>query len=332
MHLMAENMLVQSPLVSMILLTYKQEWCVEKAIRCALAQDYSNLEIIISDDCSPDDTWGVVQRVVSEYDGPHKVILNRTDKNAGAVANVSSAMKRSSGEIIVLAAGDDYSVPHRVSRVVSAFGAFENVTMVESLENYVDRNGDETITKGSGGVSLMDSDPNQIVKCFPRFKGAVLSYRRCVFEDFDPLPEDAWAEDIILSFRACLKGCIVHIDEPLVYYRTDGGVSTGLCTSLERSLRVNRGRKRCYEQLVQDIRSLHRNDLCTAERVMLDRVKDGQSFLDGLGGKCLMGRVVSALCLLIQSGVSKRNVAVFALSLFPWNLRCRLYGLFGKFF
>lgn len=330
MHLMAEDMSGQYPLVSLILLTYKQEWCVEKAVRRALTQDYSNLEIIISDDCSPDDTCGIVQRVVSEYEGPHKVILNRTDKNAGVVANVSSAMKRSSGEIIVLAAGDDYSVPHRVSRIVAAFAAFENVTMVESLENYVDRDGVEKLTSGSGVLSLVDSDPNEVVKRFPRFKGAVLAYRRCVFDDFDPLPEDAWAEDMILSFRACLKGRVVHIDEPLVYYRTDGGTSTGRSNSIEKSLRVNRGRMRCFEQIVQDIRSLHRKDLYDAERSMSNRVKNSQLFLEGLGGRYFVGRIMSAMRLLIRSGVSKRNAALLILSLCPWSLRRSLYGLWGK--
>ena len=330
MHLMAEDMSAQYPLVSMLLLTYKQEWCVEKAIRRALAQDYSNLEIIISDDCSPDDTWGIVRRVVSGYKGSHKVILNRTDKNAGVVANVSSAMKRSSGEIIVLAAGDDYSSLNRVSRVVSAFAAFENVTMVESLENYVDRDGVEKLTSGSGVFSLVDSDPNEVVKRFPRFKGAVLAYHRCVIDDFDPLPDDAWAEDMILSFRACLKGRIVHIDEPLVYYRTDGGVSTGRSNAIEKSLRVNRGRMRCYEQIVQDIRSLSRNDLSEAERVMEENVERCRLFLDALGGDAVMRRVSSAMQLLAQGRASKRNVAVLVLSICPKSLRERLYKLWGN--
>lgn len=330
MHLMVEDMPTQYPLVSMLLLTYKQEWCVEKAIRCALAQDYSNLEIIISDDCSPDDTWHIVQRIVSEYKGPHKVILNRTDKNAGVVANVSSAMKRSNGEIIVLAAGDDYSALNRVSRVVSAFAAFENVTMVESLENYVDRDGVEKLTSGSGVLSLVDSDPNEVVKRFPRFKGAVLAYRRCVFDDFDPLPDDAWAEDMILSFRACLKGRIVHIDEPLVYYRIDGGTSTGRSNSIEKSLRVNRGRMRCYEQIVQDIRSLRRNDLGEAERVMVDRVESCRLFIEALGGNAVIRRAASATRLLIRGGAITRNVALLFLSLFPVRLRHRLYEVWGK--
>ena len=67
-----------SPLVTFAILAYNQVGFIEVAVNAALAQDYPNLEIIISDDCSEDDTYKIIQNIVKNYAGPHKLIINKT--------------------------------------------------------------------------------------------------------------------------------------------------------------------------------------------------------------------------------------------------------------
>ncbi len=55
----------ERPLVSFVLLAYNQERYVEEAIAGAFAQDYSPLEIILSDDCSTDGTYAIMQRMAA---------------------------------------------------------------------------------------------------------------------------------------------------------------------------------------------------------------------------------------------------------------------------
>ena len=74
-----------TPLFSFCILIYNQEKLIEEAITAALAQNYSPLEIIISDDHSTDNSWAIAQKVVENYSGPHKIILNRNEKNIGLV-------------------------------------------------------------------------------------------------------------------------------------------------------------------------------------------------------------------------------------------------------
>ena len=68
---------------SLILLTYNQEKFVSQAVIAALSQRCDPLEILITDDCSNDRTFDIVQDIVKNYNGPHKVLLNRNNKNLG---------------------------------------------------------------------------------------------------------------------------------------------------------------------------------------------------------------------------------------------------------
>ncbi|MFV1990405.1 MAG: glycosyltransferase family A protein, partial [Acidimicrobiales bacterium] len=96
--------------LTLVVLFYNQEAFAEQAVRGALAQTYSPLEIVLSDDASSDETFAVVQRTVDGYDGPHQVILNRNTINLGLTGNLNRAMELASGEIIVFTGGDDISL------------------------------------------------------------------------------------------------------------------------------------------------------------------------------------------------------------------------------
>jgi len=95
----------ERPLVSFILVAYKQENFIREAVRGALLQTYEPLEIIISDDCSPDRTFEFIKEEVSAYNGPHKVILNRNAKNMGIGGNYNQAFQLAHGELFVTAGG-----------------------------------------------------------------------------------------------------------------------------------------------------------------------------------------------------------------------------------
>ena len=67
---------MEMPLVSYVLTAYNIESFIEESVKCAFEQDYENLEIILSDDCSSDHTfdimkndsnssWGCIQRYMT---------------------------------------------------------------------------------------------------------------------------------------------------------------------------------------------------------------------------------------------------------------------------
>ena len=109
------------PLVTFVLLTYNQERWVKIAIESVLAQDYTNLEIIISDDCSSDRTFDIIEETVRSYRGPHRVVARQTVKNCGSLLHVADVAKTARGELLVLAAGDDVSKINRVTVLQEAW-------------------------------------------------------------------------------------------------------------------------------------------------------------------------------------------------------------------
>ncbi len=93
------------PLITFAIFAYNQEKYIRDAIEGAFAQDYSPLEIIISDDCSTDHTFEIIQQMVDEYSGPNVVRLNRNTDNLGLIAHVNKVFELANGDWIVAAAG-----------------------------------------------------------------------------------------------------------------------------------------------------------------------------------------------------------------------------------
>ena len=94
-----------APIASILLIAYNQQATIVEAIAGALAQTYSPLEIVVSDDASSDDTWAHMQHAVAGYAGPHRVVLNRNEHNLGIGAHLSRVVELSRGVLLFVAAG-----------------------------------------------------------------------------------------------------------------------------------------------------------------------------------------------------------------------------------
>src|SRR5690606_9493062 len=94
----------ERPLVTFALFAYNQENYIREAIEGAFAQTYEPLEIILSDDCSTDQTFEIMQEVVLGYNGPHKVCVRRNEVNLGLAGHINSILAQAEGEFICWAA------------------------------------------------------------------------------------------------------------------------------------------------------------------------------------------------------------------------------------
>lgn len=258
----------QLPLVSLLLITYKQSKFVRAAIRSVLAQDYPNLEIIISDDSSPDDTWQLIQDEVARATAPHKTILTRTAQNSGLSENINAGIKHCSGDWIIMAAGDDISLPNRVTKIVSATQSAPNILAVASDFHSIDEDGapvplprkSTKIIKKNDEVTTEEALA-AILRCkpFPRLAysgtllGATAAWHRSLFDQFGPLPHDLISEDAVLTLRARLIGQVRVLPDRLIEYRKH--LSSLTNAPRQKSLtRIARAR----EQEVKDTALWHR--------------------------------------------------------------------------
>ena len=108
------------PLVSIIIITYNSADTVIETLDSALGQTYKNIEIIISDDCSSDDTLEVCRRWIREHDDSNKRIkLVETKKNTGVAGNCNRGLRVAQGQWIKTIAGDDILTPTSVETYMS---------------------------------------------------------------------------------------------------------------------------------------------------------------------------------------------------------------------
>ena len=93
------------PRLSVIVITYKQEKLVKRAIESLLSQKDYIYEICVSDDCSPDGTWEVLQEYDKQYPGLFK--LHRHPQNVGIFENNEYSWTMPTGDLVYRLAGDD---------------------------------------------------------------------------------------------------------------------------------------------------------------------------------------------------------------------------------
>lgn len=205
------------PLVSVIFLSYQHEKYIEPALDSALAQDYPNLEILISDDCSTDSSLEIIERKLASYQGPHSVYLNVNSVNQNA-HHLDYAIPKTHGDVIVIACSDDIMYPDRVCRLVSQLQT-SGVSLIGSNATAKSTNG-KTLglfyPKGKmPTLNMRDLLVNFHV--FPSF-GASIAFRREVYEHFGKLKPGPREVDMILPFRALLLNGLDYIPDPLFDY------------------------------------------------------------------------------------------------------------------
>jgi glycosyltransferase involved in cell wall biosynthesis len=205
---------------SLLIITFNQEDFIREALASALNQIYGDLEIIVSDDASTDDTWSIIKSLANKYTGPHIVKLNRNPVNLGIVGNFNIAVGLASGSLIVAQAGDDISRPDRVAKMMDAWLADNCVhdLLYSNFTKFRDgQNKDSEITTPAPLGRWNDKRHGGVVM------GAIAAYSRRLFQLYGNVPASARAEDTILSFRANISGGIKYVNEDLLLYRIHPG-------------------------------------------------------------------------------------------------------------
>ena len=108
------------PKVSILIPVYNRVDMITECIDSALSQDYDNLEIIVSDNCSTDGTW---ELCCQSYGGNFRVRLLRNDTNVGPVSNWLAAASAATGEYSKILFSDDLLLQGCISSLLSGLDA-----------------------------------------------------------------------------------------------------------------------------------------------------------------------------------------------------------------
>lgn len=219
---------MEYPLVSFCILAYNQEEYIKDAILGAANQKYPNLEIIISDDNSTDKTFEIINQTVNEIKNtcPHTIRINKNTPNLGIREHCNKVLyELAKGDIMLLAGGDDISLPERTSESVKFFQTYPKVQSLSFSSKQVDKNlspienNEQDITPEDFSIFTLEDYIR--FKNFLIFSGDSRALRREVIEKFPPLKYSR-AEDIYLFVRSLILGSIVYIRKPLVLRRVHG--------------------------------------------------------------------------------------------------------------
>jgi glycosyltransferase involved in cell wall biosynthesis len=214
----------ERPLITFVLFAYNQERFIREAVEGALSQTYSPLEIILSDDCSLDRTYDVMQKMTAEYKGPHKIILNRNEKNLGIGQHINQVMDLSHGELIVVAAGDDISLPYRTLEIFQAWiNSGKKAFSIDSDIKWIDENGNDFQKPFTKRLPLPKEHQLLIFSktLYSHIHGSSHAWNRKVFDEFGLLPSII-LEDTAIPARSMILGDVLQIDKHLIKYRIHG--------------------------------------------------------------------------------------------------------------
>lgn len=205
--------------VSVLISNYNYARYLSAAIDSALAQTYSDIEIIVVDDGSTDDS----QPVIEQYGDKIKSIFQ---ENQGQGAAFNTGFKSASGEIIAFLDADDVWHPDKLQRVTQAFENPEVIGVMHLLEN-IDASGE--VMNGSGvSRSIPGGNLAKVVLAtgnawwFPPTSG--LAYRRSALEKVLPMDTSKWrlCADGCLVYCTAFLGDIITLNEVLGSYRLHG--------------------------------------------------------------------------------------------------------------
>jgi cellulose synthase/poly-beta-1,6-N-acetylglucosamine synthase-like glycosyltransferase len=251
----------QAPLVTFALFAYNQEKFIREAVEGAFAQTYEPLEIILSDDYSTDLTFEIMQEMAAAYRGPHRVLPVQTPHNLGVVQHVLLRGREAAGDIVVVAAGDDVSLPGRVASHVPCY-ADPKVCAVSTgfaLINEASQQVDEgaTILKGQIANRVRRGDPTylRVVPAdYTTIQGSTASYRKQVFSLVKIKGCMSYAEDQLFTFVIHALGLMVdYLPQPMLRYR----IHTNALTNLPHGSREWRAEElKSARQLVAEIEKL----------------------------------------------------------------------------
>lgn len=117
---------MDEPLVSCIVLCYNQGPFVARTLDGVKAQQYSNVELLIHDDSSSDNSVMKIERWLEENWRQKAVKFHSSSVNKGICKSLNWALKESKGKFISLTAADDIWRPQKLSRQIELFNQLDS--------------------------------------------------------------------------------------------------------------------------------------------------------------------------------------------------------------
>ncbi|MDC0146021.1 glycosyltransferase [Amylibacter sp.] len=223
----------KNPLVSIVITSYNCERYIADAIRTACMQNYDNIEIIVSDNCSTDNSQEIIKSFLSD----NRIKYSKNNQNIGMMANFLKATKElARGEYITYVSSDDFLINNNfISDAIQIINKYANVEMVHSINlSKFENEGDTQIDYSA--IYYKNKYYNKeyvsgidVIKSFPKchavsFGGTIFNRSRLL--ECNPFQEKIMSGDTQVILQLLLKCSVAFIAKKTYVARRHSGSAT----------------------------------------------------------------------------------------------------------
>jgi glycosyltransferase involved in cell wall biosynthesis len=226
------------PLISIALCTYNGEKYLREQMDSLINQTYSNLEIIVVDDCSSDGTIPLLK----EYCRDQRVKLYQNEKNLGFSKNFEKSISLCTGDMIALCDQDDI---WDLKKIEILQREIKESHLIYCDSEFIDQGGHSLKRKLSDVRNFYEGEESEVFLLNNCVSGHALLFKRELLQFLYPFPEKVF-HDWWIAFVASSTGKITYYHECLVKYRQHGNASTDILNMREEpeEERISRKEKR----------------------------------------------------------------------------------------
>jgi glycosyltransferase involved in cell wall biosynthesis len=201
--------------ISICITTYNHEQYIENCIASVLGQHVdADLEILVGDDCSSDETRAIVSYYAEMY--PEKLFPVFHEKNLGGSKNYHSLIRRATGDFIAHLDGDDFWLPGKLAAQLAFLLRLDGCSAVWSNAIVISRRGE--LVGPFNGLVAEEFDINYLLMRGNFLLHSSLMYRSTCKEDILGIGEEFI--DYHLYMFLTKQGTLGYINSLLAVYRT----------------------------------------------------------------------------------------------------------------
>jgi glycosyltransferase involved in cell wall biosynthesis len=205
-----------NPKVSVTILTYNLEDYIEQCLTSVLEQSVNfDIEIIIGDDCSTDNTRIILQTFQERY--PHMIKLILRQKNIGQIQNYLETMHQCKGEYIAHIDADDYMLPDNLQQKADYLDGHPECTLVHNRAQFVDEK--NRLIQLSDVRHATRGDINNLIVRNEIINSAKMFRRSELTEQSFEIPQHNIGHDWFFDLRLVQHGKICYLPTVLSAYR-----------------------------------------------------------------------------------------------------------------
>jgi glycosyltransferase involved in cell wall biosynthesis len=208
------------PLVSIGAPVYNGEDFIRQAIESVINQDYLNIEMVISDNASTDNTQSICEEYAAKYP---QIKYYRQPINQGMIANFNASLELAQGDFFCWLSHDDFLAPTYISKCMDMLDRYPQVIACCSEINFVNYDGSnrEGWTKAYSNFDALNKD---VVRRVHELTSKVGWYALYSVFRIDILRaigtcKNRYADDVLLMLEWLLLGEISKVPEYLYNYR-----------------------------------------------------------------------------------------------------------------